>query len=68
MTSRHDPAAGMTEMSRPAHATAAGKTFGRDRLVLMCDWLAVALAASLPWSTSATGILVGLALGANPHA
>ena len=47
-------------MSHPMHATTAAKAFGRDRLVLACDWLAVALAASLPWSTSATGILAGL--------
>jgi O-antigen ligase len=50
----------MTEMSQPTYATAAAKVFGRDRVMLVCDWLAVALAASLPWSTSATGILVGL--------
>ena len=47
-------------MSHPMQATTAAKAFGRDRLVPVCDWLAVALTASLPWSTSATGILAGL--------
>ena len=32
----------------------------RTRLVRTADWLAVAVAVSLPWSTSATGILVAL--------
>jgi len=32
----------------------------RTRLTLAADWLAVALVISLPWSTSATGVLVGL--------
>lgn len=32
----------------------------RIRLVFAADWLAVALVASLPWSTSATGVLVAL--------
>jgi O-antigen ligase len=32
----------------------------RERLLLIADGLAAALAASLPWSTSATGILAGL--------
>lgn len=35
---------------------ATGKHF--DRLAKAADWLAVAAAASLPWSTSATGILL----------
>jgi O-antigen ligase len=30
----------------------------KARLVLTADWLAAAVAASLPWSTSATGILI----------
>ena len=34
--------------------------FDRVRLARLADWLAVAVAASLPWSTSATGILVAL--------
>jgi O-antigen ligase len=32
----------------------------RDRLVQIADWLAVAVAVSLPWSTSATSILIVL--------
>jgi O-antigen ligase len=32
--------------------------FDRARLERVADWLAVAVAVSLPWSTSATGILV----------
>jgi len=35
-------------------------TFDRMRLAPVADWLAVAIAASLPWSTSATAILVVL--------
>jgi O-antigen ligase len=35
---------------------AAGKHY--DRLTKAADWLAVAVAVSLPWSTSATGILL----------
>jgi O-antigen ligase len=40
----------------------ASEILGRHRvwLVVCADWLAVAAAASLPWSTSATGILVAL--------
>ena len=30
----------------------------RERLTVLADWLAVAIAVSLPWSTSATSILV----------
>jgi hypothetical protein len=32
----------------------------RARLVLAADWLAVAVAAALPWSTSISGILIAL--------
>ena len=32
------------------------------RLMRLADWLAVAVAVSLPWSTSATGILIGAGL------
>jgi O-antigen ligase len=39
--------------------------FRRTTLPRVADWLAVAVAASLPWSTSATGILVGLWLVAS---
>jgi O-antigen ligase len=45
-------------------AAAAGsvirRTFDRARLSLAAEWLAVAVAASLPWSTSATSILLAL--------
>ncbi len=41
-------------------AAQARPRFDRARLIPVADWLAVALAASLPWSTSATGILVAL--------
>lgn len=34
--------------------------FERSRLIDIADWLAVALAASLPWSTSASSILIVL--------
>lgn len=34
--------------------------FDQAKLVRAADWLAVALAGSLPWSTSATGILAAL--------
>ena len=47
-------------MSDMANRTWAGKAFDRQRLAPLADGLAVALAISLPWSTSATGILVVL--------
>jgi hypothetical protein len=34
--------------------------FDRMRLAAVADWLMVAVAVSLPWSTSATGILLVL--------
>ncbi len=34
--------------------------FDRRRLVRLADWLAVGIAVSLPWSTTATGILIVL--------
>jgi O-antigen ligase len=34
--------------------------FDRQRLVQLADWLAVGVAVSIPWSTSATGILIAL--------
>jgi O-antigen ligase len=34
--------------------------FDRARWAQLADWLAVAVAVSLPWSTSATGILIAL--------
>src|SRR3954452_11021084 len=48
---------GMTDMANRAWA---GKVFDRERWAPLADGLAVALAISLPWSTSATGILVVL--------
>src|SRR5262245_10713377 len=47
-------------MALSTHASIAERMFDRERLVRTCDCLAVAIAISLPWSTSATGILVGL--------
>ena len=40
--------------------TAFAKVFDRERMEARADWLVVAVAASLPWSTSATGILVAI--------
>jgi O-antigen ligase len=39
---------------------AAGTVFDRARFARWADWLAIAVAVSLPWSTSATSILIGL--------
>lgn len=36
------------------------KTFDRQAVQQVADWLAVAVAVSLPWSTTATGILIAL--------
>src|SRR5215470_6042408 len=36
------------------------RIWDRARLVRVADWLAVAVAVSLPWSTSLSGILIGL--------
>ena len=41
-----------------ANASLIRRAFDRARLERLADWLAVAVVASLPWSTSATGILV----------
>ena len=43
-----------------AGRTFSGSAFDRERWSRLADVLAVALAISLPWSTSATGILAGL--------
>jgi O-antigen ligase len=43
-----------------AHATASLNDFRRDTLPRIADGLAAAVVASLPWSTSATGILIAL--------
>jgi O-antigen ligase len=47
-------------MTGQARETPLSKVFDRERLVRLADALAVALVVSLPWSTSATGILAGL--------
>ena len=39
---------------------AAGRRFDRETCARAADWLAVAVAVSLPWSTSASGILIVL--------
>jgi O-antigen ligase len=39
-------------------ATIRAKPFDRQRLAPVADWLAVGVAVSLPWSTSATGLLI----------
>src|SRR5262245_10470522 len=36
------------------------RMFDRSRLARAADWLAIAVAVSLPWSTSASGILIGI--------
>jgi O-antigen ligase len=41
-------------------ATARTSPFDRQRLLQVADWLALGVAVSLPWSTSATGILIAL--------
>ena len=38
--------------------TALARVFDRERMKARADWLAVAVAVSLPWSTSATSILI----------
>jgi hypothetical protein len=45
-------------MADAANASPIGRAFDRARLERLADWLAVAVVVSLPWSTSATGILV----------
>ena len=59
-------------MSGIAGSTNAGSRlarFDRNRLLPVADGLAVAVAVSLPWSTSATEILVwAWFVGAHPHA
>ena len=41
-------------------ATIRAKPFDRQRLAPVADWLAVGVAISIPWSTSATGLLIAL--------
>jgi O-antigen ligase len=45
-------------MTERAVLTRASEFFGRERLSRIADRLAVAVVVSLPWSTSATGILI----------
>ena len=45
-----------------AHRIRARRAFDRERLILIADCLAAALAAALPWSTSAAAILSALLL------
>ena len=47
-------------MTGTEHWTRAATTFQSERYARFVDAIVVALAVSLPWSTSATGILVGL--------
>jgi hypothetical protein len=49
-------------MSDFVHRMRASRAFDRGRLILLADCLAAALAAALPWSTSAAGILSALLL------
>ena len=50
---RTEPTSTVTDQATPG-------LFDRARLASAADWLAVAVAVSLPWSTSATGILLVL--------
>lgn len=45
-------------MAEAAHAAFVSRTFNLRRLATIADWLAVAIVVSLPWSTSATAILI----------
>ena len=40
--------------------TARAKLFDTQRLLQLADWLALGVVMSIPWSTSATGILIAL--------
>lgn len=42
----------------PSAPAADPRKFGRTTLILVSDWLVIAAAAALPWSTTATGILI----------
>jgi O-antigen ligase len=55
--SQNDP-----KMTPQAQGTFLARAFDRENLGRITDGLAAALAASLPWSTSATGILAALLL------
>jgi O-antigen ligase len=45
-------------MTDAAHASFMGRAFDRARLVSLAEWLAVAVAVSLPWSTTASEIFI----------
>jgi O-antigen ligase len=47
-------------MAETAQATLFERTFERERLRHLADGLAIAVAVSLPWSTTASGILIAL--------
>jgi O-antigen ligase len=47
-------------MRVPDSPTFTDKIRDRERWLRFADWIAVGLAASLPWSTSATGIFAGM--------
>lgn len=47
-----------------ARSSISDKVIDRERLTRLADGLAIALAASLPWSTSATSIIAALWLAA----
>jgi O-antigen ligase len=63
MPAAHRPRPAPTVVEAMA-ATAVTTWFARDRLAGLADRLAIAVAVSLPWSTSATGILIVLWLAA----
>ena len=46
-------------MTDAVNANFIGRAIDRARLERVADWLAVAVAVSLPWSTSAALILIG---------
>jgi O-antigen ligase len=51
---------GALAASRPASADASVSQRAMARIAVLADWLATAVAVSLPWSTSATSILIVL--------
>ena len=51
-------------MAEAVNTSRMGSAFDRARLERVADWLAVAVVVSLPWSTSATGILIVVWLAA----
>jgi hypothetical protein len=63
MPAAHRPQPALTAVDAMA-ATAITTWFARDRLAGLADRLAIAVAVSLPWSTSLTGILIVLWLAA----